>query len=97
MSSLIATINRDRAERMKGIKSSVMAEPQLAIWSVQTVPGHPTMLSRMYPASHRDMTVIPANAEYPARRGPSALSLPLLPRHSLSWADALGGNVIRLT
>jgi hypothetical protein len=44
MSSLIATINRDRAGRMKGIKASVMAEPQLAIWSVQTVPGELMML-----------------------------------------------------
>jgi hypothetical protein len=48
---------------MKGIKASVMAEPQLAIWSVQTVPGQPTML-RMYAASRPDMTVIPRESGY---------------------------------
>jgi hypothetical protein len=38
MSSLIATINRDSAGRMKGIKASVVTEPQRAVWPVQTVP-----------------------------------------------------------
>jgi hypothetical protein len=33
-----------------------MTEPQLAIWSVQTVPGQPMMLSRKCPASRPDVT-----------------------------------------
>jgi len=34
----------------------VVAEPQLAIWLVQTVPGQPVLLSRMHPASRRGIT-----------------------------------------
>jgi hypothetical protein len=47
MSSLIATINRDKAGVDEGNKSVCDGRTTASNWSVQTVSGQPTMLSRM--------------------------------------------------
>jgi hypothetical protein len=78
MSSLIATINRDRARADEGNKSARHGTTRGArFWSVQAVPDQADDLSRMYPASRPGMTVTASENRLSGRRGPSALSLPL--------------------
>jgi len=90
MSSLIATIHRDKAGVDEGNKSVCDGRTTACNGSVQTVSGQPTMLSRMQQAWRPDIAVIPA------RRGPPALSLPYLNAAVLPAMTRLG-NVIRLT
>jgi len=97
MSSLIATINRDRAGVDEGNKSVCDGRTTACKWVVQTILGQPTILSRMHPAARPDMIVMPRESGgIPARRGRSALSLPHL-NTAIFADDELACNVIRLT
>jgi len=69
MSSLIATINRDSAGWMKGIKASVATEPQRAVWPVQTVPDQADNPFAHMPDFASDMTVMLCESGISARRG----------------------------
>jgi hypothetical protein len=68
MSSLIATINRDSAGWMKGIKASVATEPQRAVWPVQTVPDQADNPFAHMPGFASDMTVMLCESGISARR-----------------------------
>jgi hypothetical protein len=78
MSSLIATINRDSAGWMKGIKASVATEPQRAVWPVQTVPDQADNHFAHMPGFASDMTVMLLRKRDISTPQPSALSLSCL-------------------
>ena len=73
---------------MAGIKASVMAEPQLAHWSLQTVPGPADNALAHAQGACPDMTIMLRGCVYSARRSPSALSLPLSCRVTAFARDA---------
>ena len=83
---------------MAGIKASVMAEPQLARWSLQTVPGQAGNALAHAQGARPDMAMTRRDCGYSARRSPSELSLPLSYRVAcFRERRHPGGNVIPLT
>jgi hypothetical protein len=92
MSSLIATINRDRAWAGEGNKSICDGRTTACDLVGVNGSGQPMMLSRMYPASRLDIP--PAKAGYPVRRSlPASIDAT---RKGLSTTFT-GANVIPLT